>query len=75
MVEGDEARARSVSAGVAEWRAAVERARSEEAPLTRAEPALDGRDVMKILGCAPGQAVGDALAHLTECVLENQQDT
>ncbi|MCL4686337.1 hypothetical protein KJ059_16485 [Myxococcota bacterium] len=39
--------------------------------LHRTDLALDGRAVMTELGLAPGPAVGEALAYLAECVLED----
>ena len=39
--------------------------------LRRFDLALDGADVMRILGCGPGRTVGRALAHLTDCVVED----
>lgn len=47
--------------------AAVER---ERPPLSIAELALDGRAVMGLLGVTPGAAVGEALRHLLERVLD-----
>ncbi len=47
--------------------------------LGRTNLALDGREVMALLGCPPGPRVGRALHHLTECVLDdpsrNEPDT
>jgi len=39
--------------------------------LHRRDLALDGRDVMRLLGRGPGPHVGRALDHLTECVLDD----
>jgi tRNA nucleotidyltransferase (CCA-adding enzyme) len=39
--------------------------------LRRVDLAVSGNDVMEILGCGPGRAVGRALAHLTEAVIED----
>jgi poly(A) polymerase len=39
--------------------------------LHRQDLALDGRDVIALLGVRGGPVVGRALAHLTECVLED----
>ncbi|MFL5264415.1 MAG: CCA tRNA nucleotidyltransferase [Anaeromyxobacteraceae bacterium] len=47
--------------------AAVER---ERPPLTAGELALDGRAIMERLGIPPGRAVGEALRHALERVLE-----
>ena len=33
--------------------------------------ALDGQEVMQLLGCGPGPHVGDALRHLSRCVADN----
>jgi hypothetical protein len=38
--------------------------------LQRTDLALDGGDVMALLGVPPGPQVGEALRHLSECVLE-----
>jgi tRNA nucleotidyltransferase (CCA-adding enzyme) len=43
----------------------------ERPPLTAAELALDGRAVMAGLGIPPGRAVGDALRHALERVLDD----
>jgi tRNA nucleotidyltransferase (CCA-adding enzyme) len=48
--------------------AAVER---ERPPLTMGELALDGRAVMERLGIPPGRAVGDALRHALDRVLDD----
>ncbi|UCE87331.1 MAG: hypothetical protein JSU66_06310, partial [Deltaproteobacteria bacterium] len=37
----------------------------------RLELAIDGRGVMRILGCGPGPRVGRALRYLTDCVVED----
>jgi tRNA nucleotidyltransferase (CCA-adding enzyme) len=51
---------------------AVERARREgDLALRRFDLALDGADVMRILGCGPSPAVGRALRHLTDAVVED----
>lgn len=51
---------------------AVERVRSTGAiALRRSDLALDGREVMEILGCGPGPEIGRALRHLTDCVIED----
>jgi len=52
--------------------AAVTRERRRGAlALHRRDLALDGRDVMRLLGRGPGPHVGRALDHLTECVLDD----
>jgi tRNA nucleotidyltransferase (CCA-adding enzyme) len=51
---------------------AVEEQRSHEAlALQRHDLALDGGDVMRVLGVGPGPVVGEALRYLTDCVLED----
>jgi len=53
-------------------RAAFERQRERhDLALHRLDLALDGREVMEILGCRPGPEVGRALHRLTERVLED----
>lgn len=62
-----------------EARAALDRLRATLArvrrqgrlALRRQDLALDGRDVMAILGVRGGPVVGRALAHLTECALDD----
>lgn len=39
--------------------------------LRRFDLALDGADVMRLLGCGPGPRVGRALRYLTDCVVED----
>ena len=39
--------------------------------LRRFDLALDGREVMRTLGCRPGPAIGRALAYLTDQVIED----
>jgi tRNA nucleotidyltransferase (CCA-adding enzyme) len=57
---------------LAELEQAVARVRRQGAlALRRFDLALDGADVMKILGSGPGPAVGRALRHLTDCVIED----
>lgn len=57
---------------LAALREAVDRTRStEKLALRRADLAIDGREAMEVLGCGPGPEVGEALAFLTECVLED----
>jgi tRNA nucleotidyltransferase (CCA-adding enzyme) len=52
--------------------AAVTRARqSGVLALRRFDLAISGRDVMHVLGCGPGRAVGQALRHLTDQVIED----
>jgi len=52
--------------------AAIERVRRSGAlALHRFDLALDGREVMQLLGCGPGPQVGRALRHLTERVIED----
>lgn len=42
----------------------------EAEDLSRIRPALDGNDVMRILGVAPGRVIGEALAFLLEIRLD-----
>jgi tRNA nucleotidyltransferase (CCA-adding enzyme) len=59
-------------ARLAELEQSVARVRQQGAlALRRFDLALDGADVMKLLGCAPGPSVGRALRHLTDCVVED----
>ena len=53
-------------------RRSLEQVRSEGSlALHRRDLALQGREVMQILGCGPGRRVGQALEYLTEQVLED----
>jgi tRNA nucleotidyltransferase (CCA-adding enzyme) len=52
-------------------RAIAEVRRTGQLALRRLDLAIDGREVMKCLGCPPGPIVGRALAHLTERVVED----
>ena len=53
-------------------RAAVARELDAESrALGREDLALDGREVMEVLGCGPGREIGEALRYLTELVLED----
>jgi tRNA nucleotidyltransferase (CCA-adding enzyme) len=64
----DAARARAQVEAVA---AAIERVRRLGAlALQRQALAIDGQEVMRVLGLAPGPAVGRALNHLTDLVIE-----
>jgi tRNA nucleotidyltransferase (CCA-adding enzyme) len=55
-----------------ELRAALARARDHERmALSRQGLALDGRDIMRLFGWEAGPRVGQALRHLTECVLDD----
>ncbi|MDX1650049.1 MAG: hypothetical protein R3263_09375 [Myxococcota bacterium] len=64
-----DADARSALARLRETLARVRR--QGRLALHRQDLALGGADVMAILGVPPGPVVGRALAHLTECVLED----
>jgi tRNA nucleotidyltransferase/poly(A) polymerase len=59
----------AVRARLAALRAALER--TEAAAVARGALALSGAEIMACLGVPPGPAVGAALAHLLECVLED----
>ncbi len=52
-------------------RAAAGRSLAARPPLTVGELAIDGRRVMQITGAGPGRAVGEALRHLLDRVLED----
>lgn len=54
-----------------EFRALLSRVRRERPPLSVAELKLDGRAVMEILAVPAGPAVGEALRHLLDRVLED----
>ncbi len=59
-------------ARLGELEQAVARVRRQGAlALRRFDLAIDGADVMKILGSGPGPLVGRALRHLTDCVIED----
>jgi len=63
---------RGDAARLAALRRAVDAARADETlALRRADLALDGEAVMRVLGTGPGPAVGEALRYLTECVLDD----
>jgi len=51
--------------------AAVTRSLSSRPPLTVGDLAIDGRRVMQVTGATPGRAVGEALRHLLDRVLED----
>lgn len=56
----------------AEWmKARVASAVAEEAPLNEPDLAIDGRDVMEVLGIPPGPQVGALLRELLEIVLDD----
>jgi tRNA nucleotidyltransferase (CCA-adding enzyme) len=72
IVIGDEARA--IRSRLSEIRGQMDRLQSAgQEALRRAHLAIDGRDVMEILGAGPGPRVGRALRHLTECVRRNPE--
>ena len=53
-------------------RAAIARVRQAGAlALRRLDLAIDGREVMALLGCGPGRSVGQALRRLTDRVIED----
>jgi len=57
---------------VAALRRAVEAERAHVAlALHRGDLALDGEEVMRLLGQGPGPEIGEALRYLTECVLDD----
>jgi tRNA nucleotidyltransferase (CCA-adding enzyme) len=57
---------------VSELEAAFERVRrAGKLALQRHDLAIDGGQVMRILGCKPGPIVGRALRHLTDCIVED----
>jgi tRNA nucleotidyltransferase (CCA-adding enzyme) len=59
-------------ARLGELEQAVARVRRQGAlALRRFDLAIDGADVMTILGSGPGPAVGRALRHLTDCVIDD----
>jgi len=52
--------------------AAFERVRQAgDLALRRRDLAIDGKEVMRLLGCGPGPHVGRTLAFLTHCVVED----
>lgn len=55
---------------LAEFEERIGRIVAAQDALSVGDLALDGQDVMRILGIGPGPAVGDALSSLLECVLE-----
>jgi len=60
----------------AKWRALYERMQAEQAPFSVAELAINGADVMRVLGVSPSPAVGKKLAALwRHCVLRPADNT
>ena len=64
------ARRRELSA-LRRLRSAVTRSLSGHPALTLGDLAVDGRQVMQLTGATPGRAVGEALRHLLDWVLED----
>jgi putative nucleotidyltransferase with HDIG domain len=60
-------------ASIEVMRSRIERLMEADHALHVADLAVDGRDVMRVLGIAPGRAVGEALATLLEEVLERPE--
>jgi poly(A) polymerase/tRNA nucleotidyltransferase (CCA-adding enzyme) len=58
-------------AGLLEMRRRIERLLAEDDALRISQLAVDGRDVMRVLGIEPGERVGRVLAKLLEEVLED----
>jgi putative nucleotidyltransferase with HDIG domain len=54
-----------------ELRRRISEVAAADAALTIKDLAIDGRDVMRILGVPPGRRVGEVLDHLLERVLDN----
>lgn len=65
------ARSRRELAALRAFRARLARVRRQGPPLCAADLALDGRAIMDVLGAGPGPAVGEALRHLLERVLDD----
>ncbi|HEX2572812.1 MAG TPA: HD domain-containing protein [Polyangia bacterium] len=67
------ARGRGESPGVEidELKARIEREVEAERALKVTDLAVDGKDVMRVLGCPPGRIVGDVLRQLLERVIED----
>ena len=63
--------ARSASAELRRRRARISRVLRANPPLASGDLAIDGGRVMSLLGIAPGRAVGEALRHLLDRVLED----
>ncbi len=68
---GPAAAARRARAEVEKLRTAVVAVRRAAPPLSTQDLALDGREVMRVLGAGPGPHVGEALRHLLDRVLED----
>jgi poly(A) polymerase len=64
------ARARRLAARMDDLEARIERLAQEEERAKLAKPAIDGHEVMQLLGVPPGPVVGKALAHLSELRLD-----
>ena len=60
------------AAQVIALREAIEDVRADESlALQRGDLALDGSEIMRLLGVGPGPEVGEALRYLTDCVLDD----
>jgi poly(A) polymerase len=64
------ARARRLSARMDDLEVRIERLAEAEEQAKLAKPAIDGHEVMRLLGVPPGPIVGRALAHLSELRLD-----
>ena len=64
------ARAKRLAARMDDLEARIERLAAAEERAMLAKPAIDGHEVMRLLGVPPGPVVGRALAHLSELRLD-----
>ena len=64
-------RARRLSARMDDLETRIARLAEEEERTRLAKPAIDGHEIMRLLGIPPGPLVGQAVAHLSELRLEH----
>ncbi|RLB59226.1 MAG: polynucleotide adenylyltransferase [Deltaproteobacteria bacterium] len=64
---------RAALANLRQLQARVEEVLAEDAALKVSDLAIDGNDVMRVLGCPPGPQVGQVLERLLEFVLDDPQ--
>jgi hypothetical protein len=62
---------RAEIAALGELRSRVQREQAARHTITESDLAVDGRDVMHVLGIGPGSEVGRSLTRLLECVLDD----
>jgi poly(A) polymerase len=65
------AKARRLAARMDDLEARIAKLAEEEELARRAKPAIDGHEVMRLLGIPPGPQVGEAMRHLSEARLDH----